>query len=196
FAPDDLRHPIFRPFGALAADLGQVRFRRTTRIDEGTWRVVARFSDGAAALGERQVGAGRAVLFASDLDNRWNDFPLHPAFVPFVHETVQYLSRGREQPASYAIGDAPPGVPRRPGVVTVGEPPRRVALNVDTRESDAATISREEFAANITRLHRAAAVEARGQARHREAEQSYWRYGLLLMLVALMGEGAVAARAA
>ena len=40
-APTDVRHPIFRPFGALAANLGESRFDRTwTLRADGTWRKV------------------------------------------------------------------------------------------------------------------------------------------------------------
>ena len=85
-AATDLRHPIFRPFGALAANLGQVRSDRAWRVSPEGWSIVARFSNGSPALLERALGAGRVVLFASDLDRQWNDFPLHPAFVPFALE--------------------------------------------------------------------------------------------------------------
>ena len=37
-------------------------------------------------------GQGRVVLFASDLDRRWNDFPLHPSFVPFAMETLRHVA--------------------------------------------------------------------------------------------------------
>ena len=52
-AATDLRHPIFRPFGALAANLGQVRFDRAWRVTADGWSVVARFSNGTPALLER-----------------------------------------------------------------------------------------------------------------------------------------------
>ena len=55
-AATDLRHPIFRPFGALAANLGQVRFDRVWRLSPDGWSVVARFSNGTPALLERALG--------------------------------------------------------------------------------------------------------------------------------------------
>src|SRR5690606_19448570 len=92
FTATDVRHPIFRPFGAFAANLGSVRFTRTWLVDGASWHVAARFDDGAPAVAERTEGKGRVVLFASDLDRRWNDFPLHPSFVPFVAETLRHVS--------------------------------------------------------------------------------------------------------
>ena len=71
-AATDLRHPVFRPFGSLAANLGQVRFQQAWRVNPDGWQVPARFSDGSAAVLERAVGAGKVLLFASDLDRRWN----------------------------------------------------------------------------------------------------------------------------
>src|SRR5690606_8906606 len=61
----DVRHPIFRPFGAFAANLGGVRFDRTWRLDGASWHVAAWFDDGAPALAERTEGQGRVVFFAS-----------------------------------------------------------------------------------------------------------------------------------
>ena len=91
-AVTDLRHPIFRPFGSLTANLGQVAFTRAWRLPAAGWEIAASFTDGAPALMERREGDGRVLCFASDLDWRWNDFPLHPAFVPFVVESVRYAA--------------------------------------------------------------------------------------------------------
>ena len=55
-AATDLRHPIFRPFGALAANLGQVRFARTWKVRPDGWDVAARFTNGSPALLERREG--------------------------------------------------------------------------------------------------------------------------------------------
>lgn len=193
-APVDARHPVFRPFGALAGNLGQVRFSRVVAVTEEGWQVIARFSDGTAALVERRVGAGRAIVFASDLNYEWNDFPLHPAFVPFVHELVGYLAGRRREPSAYLVSDAPAGAAREPGVATVGDPPRTVAVNVDPRESDPTRLTPEEFEGAIRRLTRAAARRADAAVHQTESEQSYWRYGLMLMLIALAAEGLVGKR--
>ena len=86
-AATDLRHPVFRPFDAVAANFGQVLFDRAWSLDAGAgWRVAAQFTDGSPALIERVQNGGRMMLFASDMDRRWNDFPLHPTFVPFTQE--------------------------------------------------------------------------------------------------------------
>jgi len=151
-AATDLRHPIFRPFDAVAANFGQVAFERAWQIDGGTdWRVAARFTDGIPALLERRAGgvdgaaAGRVLLFASDLDRRWNDFPLHPAFVPFVLESVRFAAGSRGAGRELSIGQAPAGIEQTPGVHLLPDG-RQVVLNVDTRESSLSRVSAREFA--------------------------------------------------
>ena len=80
----------------LSANLGQVAFRpvvarRPERL--GCRGAIHRWH--ARAPGTRRDGIRSGLaLFASDLDRRWNDFPLHPAFVPFAIESVRYVIGG------------------------------------------------------------------------------------------------------
>jgi len=201
-APADVRHPIFQPFGASAATLGIVRFHTVARIGGQDCQTLARFTSGESALLDCAAGDGRAMVIASDLNNRWNDFPLHPTFVAFLHEAVRYLSSARPQGSEYLIGDTPAGVPRTPGVVSVPDSRspdrrvRRVAVNVDPREADPGRVTAADFAAAVTRLKDIGASEARIRANEREDRQHLWQYVLGLMLVALAFEGVVASRTA
>ncbi|MBI2835896.1 MAG: BatA domain-containing protein [Acidobacteria bacterium] len=189
----DPRHPVFRPLGVYAGQLGAATFKRISQL-HGPLKILARFSDGSPALVERSNGRGRVLLFASDLANRWNDLPLHPTFVPLVHETIRYVMQGRERTRELLVADAPAAVERRPGVVLIPNTRDRVALNVDTRESNPTRLTAAEFRSAIARLHQTAAFEARVDARTREEQQSYWRYGLMVMLVALALEGLIGRR--
>jgi len=197
-APSDVRHPIFRPFPGNSTTLGLVRFQEAARIEGAGCQVLARFTSGGSAILECPAGDGRAIVLASDLNNRWNDFPLHSSFVPFLHETVRYLSSTRAAVADYTIGAAPAGVPRTPGVHTLearpGAAPRRVAVNVDPREVDPARLTLEDFDGAITRLKGSASAAARLEARQQEDDQHLWQYAIALMLVTLAVEGVVAAR--
>jgi len=206
-APADVRHPIFRPFAATSATLGLVTFQNAARIDGSGCQTLARFTTGDRALLECPAGEGRALVLASDLDNRWNDFPLHASFVPFLHEVVRYLASARAQASEYYIGDAPMGVPRTPGVHTVpaglgstgggaATEPRRIAVNVDPREADPARVSAEDFQAAVTSLKDVGRVEARAEAREQEDQQHLWQYALALMIITLTIEGAIASRTA
>ena len=190
-SPTDPRHPVFRPFGSLSANLGQVRFARAWRVAPEGWDVAARFTDGNPALVERREGSGRVVLFASDLDRQWNDFPLHPAFVPFVIETVRYVSASRDHARDYIVGAAPADAGSGPGIYHVGPDKRSVAVNVDPREGVTTALRPDEFAARIERVDTTGHSSGDTRSTHLEARQSYWRYGLLLMLAALVAESFV-----
>jgi Aerotolerance regulator N-terminal/von Willebrand factor type A domain len=190
----DARHPIFRPFLSPSGALGDVYVERYRRLnDEGAASVLARFSGGGTALVEQTVGRGRVLVFASDLDNAWNRFPLNAAFVPWAVETARYLSQGRTQRQSYTLPDVPAGTPAQPGVHRVGNRP--ITVNTDVRESNPAPMSGEAFTSGITRLAAPAVARAAAEAREQEDRQRLWQVGLLAMFVALAGEGLVGRKA-
>jgi hypothetical protein len=191
FAPEDSRHPVFRLFGG-AGTLSNVTFTRSALLHvptDGT--VIARYTDGTPAVIEERTGEGRVLLLASDLNYRWNDFPLQPAFVPFVHETVRYLAASRAARTEYVVGELA-GQATKPGVVNIGT--RQVAINVDPRESDPNAMTTEAFRDGISRLRAPAAQQASVADRQREDGQGLWRYGLLLILLTLVGEGLIGRR--
>jgi hypothetical protein len=162
--------------------------------------VLARFSGGTAALTEQTVDRGRLLVFTSDLDNQWNRFPLNPAFVPFAVESVKYLTQGRAQRQVWTLPETPPGISPTPGIYSLpaggpGMPERRVAVNVDVRESNPARTTVEGFAAGITRLSQSPEVKAAAEAKEQEERQRLWQLGLLAMFLALAGEGLIGRKA-
>jgi len=198
-APADVRHPIFQAFAANPAVLGLVTFDTVARIGGSACQTLARFTTGDAAVLECPAGDGRALVLASDVGNRWNDFPLHATFVPFAHEVVRYLASARVHASEYLVTDAPAGVPRRPGVFTLAgasqsAPARRVAVNVDPREADPSRLSVDEFLSAVTRMKDAGLSPARVEARQQEDEQHLWQYLLAIMTIALALEGVIAAK--
>jgi hypothetical protein len=100
----DADHPIFAPFSKDAPELADARFYKivllgpTTRTTDR--KVLARFTNGAAALVEASLGAGRLLLFASTLDRDWNDLAIHPGYLPLVQQAARHLARKQ------AVGDA------------------------------------------------------------------------------------------
>ena len=177
-------------------------FRNAARIGGSACQTLARFTTGDTALIECPAGEGRSLIVASDLDNRWNDFPLHATFVPFVHEVVRYLASGRAHTTDYVVADVPPGVKPAPGIATIGDAARgaaaarTIAVNVDPRESDPARLSVDDFQSAVARLKDAGGSETRGEARQQEDEQHLWRYALAAMVLLLAAEGVLAARTA
>jgi len=198
----DTRHPVFRPFAERTAALGDVSFQRFRPVDEGGRVVLARYAGGAAALLEQPRPKGRLLLFTSDLDNQWNRFPLSPAFVPFMVETARYLTEGTRERVSWVLPATPPGLGPMPGVFTIDTPRagspetgRRVAVNVDTKESNPTPMSRDAFLENVPRSPRRATVDPDADAREAEDDQRLWQLGLVAMFLALAGEGLVGRRA-
>lgn len=91
-----LEHPLFTPFRDVPDALRSVRLWRYPRLDaQPTADVLARFDDGVPAVLEERVGDGRQLLVAVPLDNTGGDFPLQPAFLPFVRQLVLHTS-GRD----------------------------------------------------------------------------------------------------
>lgn len=209
----DGRHPIFRPFLNPNGALGDVYVAQYRRLNDQPGRtVLARFSGAGHALTEQTVGRGRLLLFASDLDNRWNRFPLNPAFVPWAVETARYLTQGRQRRQSFTLPDVPSGAKATPGIYELGAPGAtgavrstesanragavRVAVNTDLRESNPARTTVEEFTDAISRLNRVAEVRVQAEARQQEERQKLWQVGLIVMFLALAGEGVIGRKAA
>jgi len=166
---DDVRHPVFRgtrPSDATFGDIPVARSARVTGLDG--WRVLARVSDGVPVLLESEAPGARVLLWTSDFDQQWNRFPLAPAFVPFMADTVAYL-----------LGQ---------GTSVDGE---RTASG----EGNPWPVSAEALLTAIPRGPRPQAPPPEVSARRLEAEQQWWQAGLLLMLTALVAEGWVGRRA-
>ena len=192
----DPRHPIMRGLGGLAGALGQTRFSRTRPLRAGDGTVLARFSDGNPALVEHSVGAGRLLVFGADLGAGGSDFPRRATFVPFLHETLTYLSSNDTRPREFLVGDSPVGTVALtdvPGVVDAGDG-RRLVVNVDPRESDPTAVTPEQFVAAVSTLSRAAERQERDAARARESGQQLWRVLLMLMIIVLVAEGLLGRR--
>jgi hypothetical protein len=111
-------HPVFEVFqesGRLASANVIGYFRSEPRANA---MVLARFEDGSPALLEARTGKGRVMLFTSSLGPSWNDLPLTPLYLPFIHQMVRYAG-AREENSWYGLGqtftvakdrEAPPAV--------------------------------------------------------------------------------------
>jgi hypothetical protein len=185
-------HPVFQEMSGAHAGLSHARFTRSWDIRTDAWKTIARFDDGGGALAERVMGDGRIVVLASDLNRSWNDLPLQPAFVPFVQELVRYLSPRTERD-QFTPASLPKGIARKLGFAAL-ESGRRVAVNLDPRESDPARMTAAAFTASVRRIPAAAPAVQRHRLESAESSQALWRYGLMVMLAALVLEGILARR--
>ncbi len=98
----DYSHAVFELFKApRSGDFSAARIYRYRTLTTGpNDRVLARFDDGAVAVAERKVGAGRVIALASTLDDSYSDLPLKPIYLPLVHQLVKYLGQF-ESPRSW-----------------------------------------------------------------------------------------------
>ena len=89
------------PAVAKAGGWPGVKFFYALDVDPGSGpdaaRVIVRLGDQTPLLLEKRIGEGRVVLLTSGLDNLTNDFPLNPAFVPFIEQTARYLAGSERQ---------------------------------------------------------------------------------------------------
>jgi hypothetical protein len=95
------------PAVAKAGGWPGVKFFYALNVDPGTGadaaRVIVRLGDQTPLLLEKRIGEGRVVLLTSGLDNLTNDFPLNPAFVPFIEQTARYLAGSERQGGSRPV---------------------------------------------------------------------------------------------
>lgn len=133
-------HPVFELFRTpRSGDFSAARFYGYRATQQAAGQVLARFDDGTAALLERKAGAGRVLMWTSTLDLDWNDMPVKPVFLPFVHRLTKYLADYAEAPASLTVGQvipAPRKVSRastsnRGGTVAVAPSGARVAVETE-----------------------------------------------------------------
>lgn len=127
----DHDHPALALFKApKTGDFTGPRFLRYRRYQPSpTGRVLARFDDGEPALVEDRLGQGRLLVLTTGLDALWNDLPLKPVFLPFLHQVVKHAAGHAEDAPARQVGEvfalpaevrgasviAPSGVKRRLG---------------------------------------------------------------------------------
>lgn len=99
-------HPVFAPFRDAAAALGAARFLRYPRLEPAPGAdVLARFDDGLPAVVERREGPGRVLLVAAPLDAQGGDFPLQPAYLPFLRRLAIHASGHEAIPLWHTTGE-------------------------------------------------------------------------------------------
>ncbi len=106
FSVTDYDHPVFELFSTpRSGDFSQTRvFRYRTLSQQTSAAVLARYDDGGIALAEAGFGQGKVLVWTSDMANSWNDFPVQPVFLPFVHQVVQYMAGYEPVQPSRTVG--------------------------------------------------------------------------------------------
>ena len=95
----DYSHPIFEIFKApRSGDFSAARIQTTGRSRRA--RTIACSPATTTARWRRRSGASAPAAssrWTTSLDDRWNDLPKKPVYLPLVHQLVKYLGAVRER---------------------------------------------------------------------------------------------------
>ena len=201
----DRRHPLFTGLPVEWSARFQRVWTLTPKEDATT---LMRFDDATPALLEARVGEGRVLLTAMPLDSEWGDFPLQPLYLPFVHETLDYLAARPSEPSRYLVGDSEVVDFREVGLSRLAREAqaqrgdraqsRLVAINADINESALAKVPVESVFDAIINPENASLAprEVRTAQRMIELEgpQRLWWWILSLVLLLLLAETLISNR--
>jgi len=99
----DRRHPVLAPLDIDWSTRFQGYWQLTDELDED--RVLMRFDNAAPALLEAVYGEGRLLMLTTPLDLSWSNLPLQGIFLPFIHESLNYLVQSDVPRAAWQVGE-------------------------------------------------------------------------------------------
>ncbi|MEM8737311.1 MAG: VWA domain-containing protein [Planctomycetota bacterium] len=171
----DLRHPVLRPFAQPnSGDLFGIAVERWRPIVAPSLKPLMTMPGGDVVVALGAVEQGRVAVVGFPFDRAWTNWPIDPTFLPFLHETLSWLSERENHTAELRVGQSGPGGHRfdAPGLYTVSQLDgtsqalgpwsaheaaaqhvgdiERVAVNLDPAESDA---RRWRLMSSFARLH-------------------------------------------
>jgi hypothetical protein len=96
----DWKHPLLAAFSDPAfGDLSRMRAKTHHRFEgiptDGSTSVLACFDDGAPAMMERLVGAGRVLMFNTTANDAWSDLPRRGGFLPLIDRAIPRVLHAR-----------------------------------------------------------------------------------------------------
>ncbi len=104
----DFTHPLFVPFAnPRYSDFTKIHFwkhRSFVLSEDATTTAIAKFDNGEPAILERQIGQGRALLFASGWHPAESQLALSSKFVPLIAALLDQACGSTEALASVAVG--------------------------------------------------------------------------------------------
>ncbi len=101
FGAIDWTHPLFRIFASTEREgLESARTYRYAllKVDPAAQaKTLASYDDGAPALVEGRLGAGRVLLYTSTASQAWSDWPIRSSFLPVLQQAVSYLASALDE---------------------------------------------------------------------------------------------------
>jgi hypothetical protein len=100
-------HPVLKIFTEnMRKEMARIPFRTLYSTEPRRGRefeVPVRFTNRFPAIIESQFGEGKVILYVSSLDRDWNNFPIHPTFLPWIQRWVKYSAQGLENISRHDI---------------------------------------------------------------------------------------------
>lgn len=111
FAKVHYKNKIFDIFEGTNVNLSHIHFYKIYAVQydpalEQSTKVLSWYTNGYPMFLEKQLSKGRIFLFTSSPNISWNDFAVHPAYLPFLHQIIYSLERETTQPQSYLVNSA------------------------------------------------------------------------------------------
>ena len=121
-------HPVFDPFRtAKYGNLAEVEFKNYRRLKVRDATSLAFSASGDPLMFEANAGPGRLLVFSFAFDRSDTNWPIHPTFIPFLDQALQYV-RGKPatwtsyQPAESVVWELPAGVQAEQVVLSALDP--------------------------------------------------------------------------
>ncbi|MDA7874232.1 VWA domain-containing protein [Rhodopirellula sp.] len=121
-------HPIFAPFRTTElGNLAEVEFKNYRRLKVKDATSLAFSASGDPLVFEANAGPGRLIVFGFSFDRNDTNWPIHPTFIPFIDQTLQYV-RGESktetffQPGESVVWNLPAGTQAKKIVVSPLDP--------------------------------------------------------------------------
>lgn len=106
------RHPVLKIFGRdMLKEMRRIPFRSLYSIEPRRNREFLEpllFTNQFPAVIESNLHDGKVILYTSSLDRDWNDFPIHPTFLPWIQRWVKYAAQGLETLARHDVAVGKP----------------------------------------------------------------------------------------
>jgi len=95
---------IFRPEKGQDWSRARIRAHFSTAAPVEGVRALASYSNGDAALVQKQLGEGKVLLMTTAVDMDWSDLPIHPFYVPLMQNLVFDLASAVIPPRNLPVG--------------------------------------------------------------------------------------------
>lgn len=144
----EYKHPVFELFQApRSGDFSSAQFYGYRKVTPGpAATVLARFDAGAPAVVEQPIGRGRALIWASTVDLAWNDLPLKPVFLPFIHRSMRHLAAYAEPAPWLTVGQVlDPGAAGKARVPSVAVTPAGKRVPVESEGAEVLELTEQGF---------------------------------------------------